>query len=343
MASQKKKNEVERSFAGMLIELILCAFCMLIGFLMLFVDSMKIEYFAYVIGGVLLAIGIYLILNFFVRHGYKEITNYDFSGGVLVTAIGIVVLINAKEFDVSFYIIIGIILLIISVMILQSVIQLKGMHGKAWWLDLIFALLILVYAILILTRIKTSFSENETIYYSLVIASGALGIFSIIITSIRSVYFKKEEEEKAEKKEKEAVDYSRPEISDTKKGYRQTDIEADYEEISEPDPIEKMKNQKKKFSFEMPKREHTDFINAKMSDSSTLNSLAPDNNEALNSDFANAEVSNLKVSQNVTSNSSENINDLNEKMSNTSENTDSVADDSDFDDDELSLLRKSDD
>lgn len=321
MAAQKNK-EVDRSFAGLLIELILCAFCMLIGFLMLFVDSMKIEYFAYVIGGVLLAVGIYLILNFFVRHGYKEITNYDFSGGVLVTAIGVVVLINAKAFDLSFYLVLGIMLLILSVMIMQSTIQLLGMHGRAWWLNLIFALAILVYAILLLTWIKTKFLENEDLYYSLVIASGAIGIFSVIITAIRSAYFKKEEAEKAEKRE-DHDDYSVPFVQGI--GNNINDTEAITEKpIDDEEPSE---------------------INE---DSSEINenSAFESSSEQTNDVFSNIqnESENLDLNtEDIKSNdiplSDSNSLDLEKESVNLSKEV-SDADDSGFDEDELNLLRE---
>lgn len=351
MAS-KKKDEVQKSFAGLLVELILCAFCMLIGFLMIFVDSMKIEYFAYVIGGVLLALGIYLILNFFVRQGYKEITNYDFSGGVLVTAIGVIVLINAKSFDLSFYLVLGVMLLVLSVMIMQGTIQLLGMHGKAWWLNLIFGLLILAYAILLLTLIKTKFLENETLYYSLTVASGALGIFSIIITAIRSAYFKKEEAEKSEKRA-DHEDYSvpeiqekniddRPEISD--KNLRNEDIEADFEEISVPN--EEIINDKKKSkkasifkkkentvqsSAEIPSEKlNTDVVN-NISNSDSESSVA----ENVVSYEVNAFDTNAAVSTN------ENDHELDAGSVSTVENASNIdADDSGFDEDELNLLRK---
>lgn len=328
MAS-KKKEEAQRSFAGLLIELIICAFCMLIGFLMLFMDSMKVEYFAYVIGGVLLALGIYLILNFFVRHGYKEITNYDFSGGVLVTAIGVVVLVNAKSFDVSFYIALGVILLVLAVMILQSTIQLMGMRGKAWWLNLIFALLILVYAILLLTKIKTDFSKNEMLYYSLVIASGGLGIFSIIITAIRSAYFRKEEAEKAEKQDDHA-DYSVPEIQNKASSYRQADIEADFEEIAEPKeiPEEKTKDNKKSNNNNLFRKKNTE------------SASAPDEVSAAETAVNNAQPDSTISGSDPLSKESQAEGFEAGAPAQDSSSSDIVPEDSGFDDDELALLRK---
>lgn len=343
MAS-KKKEEAQRSFAGLLIELIICAFCMLIGFLMLFVDSMKIEYFAYVIGGVLLALGIYLILNFFVRHGYKEITNYDFSGGVLVTAIGVVVLVNAKSFDVSFYIAIGVLLLVLAVMILQSTIQLMGMRGKAWWLNLIFALLILVYAILLLTKIKTGFSENETLYYSLVIASGGLGIFSIIITAIRSAYFKKEEAEK-ETKTDDHADYSVPEIQAKSSNYRQADIDADYEEIAEPKEIpeakaEEMPEKKAKKNKLFGRNNAATDHSANVDPSASASASADICSVEAASDHAQSD--STAAGSELPTNEPQATNAKTGAAAADSSSAGTISDDSGFDEDELALLHKND-
>jgi len=194
----KKEKIKESNFTGVVASLLLSVLFIVVGAAMLFLPDMKLIYFSFLVSGILLASGIALIVSFFVKKGFRDLTNYNFSTGTLVTIVGFCILVRAKDLTEFFYVLMGTLLLVFSVILLQYAIQMKGMAAKRWGIMLLLALIFMVLSVLILTDVKKLFSTNLTALYIVIFVAGILGILSVIFVALRSRGYKKEQDRKQE-------------------------------------------------------------------------------------------------------------------------------------------------
>lgn len=197
-AKNEKKEKADTNFFGMMAQIMISALFVLTGALMLFAPGMKSLYFIYVTSGVLLVAGAWLMFRFFLKKGYQRITDYNFSIGVLVFVFGVAVLIRAGEMTEFFTTLMGILIAMEAAILLQLAIQIIGLHGRAWPLPMISAVLVLVFSFLVLTGYKNIFRTNEQLFYIFLFIAGILGLLSLISAAGRSHSFKKEEEARRE-------------------------------------------------------------------------------------------------------------------------------------------------
>ena len=220
---KREKKQGEGNFFGMMTMVMLAILFIVTGALMLFAPDMKDIYFLYVTGGILLAAGAWLVFRFFLKKGYREITNYDFSAGILILALGIVIMARAADLTDFFTFLLSLLLLVEAAILLQTVVQIIGLSGKAWPLPLVTALFVLAIALLSLTGYKNIFTNDIRLFYGFLFASGILGLICLIAAAGRNHSFRKEEEAKERQKTE--------------------DIEADYV-ITEPAAPEQIEDKK---------------------------------------------------------------------------------------------------
>ena len=205
-AVYQEKKDRNSNFTGMMSIIMISVLFLLIGGMMMFVSSMHLAYFCYVTGGIFLTGGVWLILRYFIKSEYHQITNYDFSLGTLITIAGICILIRANDLTGYFYVILGALLLIQAVVLLQYAIQLKGMRGKSWSFTFILSLLFILFSVFILTDFKHIFTTNMKLLYILLLVAGVLGLLCLIMVAIRSYQFKKEMKMTQERNQEAVVD-----------------------------------------------------------------------------------------------------------------------------------------
>lgn len=195
---------------------------LLIGGLMLFVPSMQLLYFCYIVSAFFLVGGIALLIRYFVSKGYKVLSNYDFSGGVILLIFGCVGILRAQELAQSIYLAIGVMLLFDAVFFLQYSIQLKILHGKLWGATLVFAVAFLVVSILMLLDRHDFFVKNPTVLYGVLFAAGILGLLAMLFVylQIRSV---EQEAKKARERNLEEAEDVRVRWSDAGFAKQQAD------------------------------------------------------------------------------------------------------------------------
>ena len=176
----KEKNKFEFGIGGLLaVSVIYIVF----GLFMLLVPSAKEVYVIYIISIVLIAFGIYLIARYFLNAQYKEFGKYGFSGGVLAVIAGCCLLIRAGEVSGYFSLFIGACILVSAIIKLQNAVALGSMRHPYWMVFLVLALVFVAASVIIILNPKDLYREHlETVYYIL-IADGAVGVFSILYMS----------------------------------------------------------------------------------------------------------------------------------------------------------------
>ncbi|MBQ5430539.1 MAG: DUF308 domain-containing protein [Lachnospiraceae bacterium] len=204
----KKKAEGSRNFSAMMIIVMLSILFVLMGSLMTFLEGMKSIYFCYVTAGFFLLGGAWLSIRYFVKEEYRQITNYDFSFGVLMLLGGVLLCIRAKDILPAFFVLLGALLLVEAVFLLQFAIMMK-IRESAPGSILIFAFAAAVtsLSLLILLDPDQILEQASMIrwFYIGVMIAGILGLLSLLIVGVTSGRAAKEtslaEEEAIEEKE----------------------------------------------------------------------------------------------------------------------------------------------
>lgn len=172
----------------------------LLGLAMLFFPKFNEIYIIYIVCAVLIVAGILMIVRYFLSGSFKDLQAYGFSFGVLAIVGGFCILIRSQLVADYFGLFLGICIMLTAVIKLQNAVDLSSMSNRSWIIFLVLALLFLAAAVwIILDPIGMIREQMYYIYYVLV-ADGAVGIFSSVymIIAIR-IYDKWEASGKPER------------------------------------------------------------------------------------------------------------------------------------------------
>jgi uncharacterized membrane protein HdeD (DUF308 family) len=166
------------------LQILLALISILLGILLLFVPQISISVLCYFFCGGMIAVGIGMIVAFFVSDAYKLMHNYFFSIGVLIIILGCCGLIRNSELCDRFSFFIGVTALVLSVFILQNTIQMRVLNNSLWVADLILAIPSTIAAILVLVDLKPLLKWIPTFPHWALLVSSILSLISLLLTSI---------------------------------------------------------------------------------------------------------------------------------------------------------------
>lgn len=125
-----------------------------------FYDAYK-SYFDYMIGGLVILIGVISLIFYFAKRMIDGVYRSEFAIGILCIAFGLYVALNGGA-SFSFLVIIGALCAFDGVIKLQYTLDLARMRFKAWWLPLIFSILgIAVGVVILMGLFGELFGEGE--------------------------------------------------------------------------------------------------------------------------------------------------------------------------------------
>ena len=140
---EKKKNKKEKPYVmpqdqltqttgwlGTIFLVTVAALFILVGGVMLFVDGIKELYLIYMISALLIALGIGLIVKYFVTEAYRSMHDYGFSGGALIVILGGCSLARAGQLVAQIAAFVGLLVLAVAVVMLQQALQLQREENK---------------------------------------------------------------------------------------------------------------------------------------------------------------------------------------------------------------------
>ncbi len=140
-------NLLKKFFAS---SLLTSTILLLLGLLLIFQSEITIISISYIIGGILIALGILGIIKFIrsVNNEYKEELNIVY--GVVTIILGILVIKNPEAIASILPIIIGIGIIINSATKLQYAFELKAANNNLWKSTLIISLISTVFGVILL-------------------------------------------------------------------------------------------------------------------------------------------------------------------------------------------------
>lgn len=171
--------------------LIISAVYAVFGLIMLLVPNMKEVYILYLVSAGLIALGIFMIVKYFLNASYKDLGNYGFSGGVLSVAAGCCLLIRAGEVAVYFGVFLGICILLTGIVKLQNAVALNSMKHPYWLIFLAVALVFIALSVITVLNPMNLESGRLQYIYVILIADGGVGIFNTFYISRAVKYYQK--------------------------------------------------------------------------------------------------------------------------------------------------------
>ena len=156
----------------------------LVGCVMLFVDGMQDLYLIYLITAILIALGIGLIVKYFVTEAYRSMHDYGFSGGILVVILGGCSLARARQMVTQIGAFVGLLVLAVAVVMLQQAMQLHIMRKKAWIPVLVISLVTMLSSVLLLFDLRSVTGKVNGFAYWVLLVAGVLTLLCMLVSSI---------------------------------------------------------------------------------------------------------------------------------------------------------------
>ncbi len=143
-------------------------------------------YFDFIIGGIVMAIGIVNIVFYFAKKMEDGVFRSEFALGIVCLAVGIFVALNGGA-SFSFLIVIGVLCALDGIIKLQYTLDLARMHYKKWWIVLVFSILGIVVGIIILMGILNDVFDTSITYTGLIMCLNALFDAAVaVIVAVRN-------------------------------------------------------------------------------------------------------------------------------------------------------------
>lgn len=213
---EKKKNKKKKPYVmpqdqltrttgwlGTIFLATVAALFILVGGVMLFVDGIKELYLIYMISALLIALGIGLIVKYFVTEAYRSMHDYGFSGGALIVILGGCALARAGQLATQIAAFVGLLVLAVAVVMLQQAMQLHIMRKKVWTVVLTISLVTLLSSVLLLFDIRSVTGKVTGFEYWVLLISGVLTLLCMLISGIGVKIFLHQEHDELLRMQKE--------------------------------------------------------------------------------------------------------------------------------------------
>ena len=176
---------------------------------------LSLLHLCYLLCAAVIAVGIFLIVRYFMKEAYKNLQEYGFSVGVILCLVGGVALVRAETLQSSFLFALGALVLVASVFKFQNSLDLKALSDQRWYIWLIVAA---VFAVLGIIAVLNPFHDTEKLetFLSVVLIldgiATLIGTFYIFIRIRAFLNGTGNPKKKKEKGKKEEDDFSDEEI-----------------------------------------------------------------------------------------------------------------------------------
>ena len=187
-----EEKRINRNYAAMMAEIVLSVLCIIAGAILAIDQAFPVIGFVYVMSGFAIVGGVWLVLRFFMKEEYRAVSNFDFSTGVLMITVGVLLILQAKVVTGYFIYVLACVLIVLGVCILQFFLQCAFMRGPfSAFLNFVFAAAVIALGAAFLVVDYKTILENLQYCYLGVMAAGILGILSLLMTFVRSVRYER--------------------------------------------------------------------------------------------------------------------------------------------------------
>ena len=183
-------KRVNRNYAAMMAVIVLSVLLIITGALLAINPSFPVVGFIYVTSGFAIAGGCWLVLRFFMKEEYRSVSNYDFSLGILLITVGVLLIIMGDQLLSYFIYVIACLLILLGVITLQFFLQCAFMRGPfSAFLNFVIAVAMIALGVALFILDPKQVIANLRYIYLGVMCAGILGILSLLMTFVRSIRY----------------------------------------------------------------------------------------------------------------------------------------------------------
>ncbi|MCR4674412.1 MAG: DUF308 domain-containing protein [Lachnospiraceae bacterium] len=185
-----KKNEsntakLNSNFTGMMAVVMLSILFLVIGIVMYVYPQMELKNFTYVICGFFLVGGACEVARYFLKEEYRNVANYDFSAGILLLVLGVLLIVKEPSFTSRIYLLLGALVLGQGIVLVQYFIDMIALKSPLWGLMLVLAIAEVVLSVCILLDAGGWFTDGSFVLYGSLFISGIIGLISLFLVALR--------------------------------------------------------------------------------------------------------------------------------------------------------------
>lgn len=153
---------------------------LVLGIILIWKPEETVKVATYCLGIVFIVIGIYKVLNYFLRDGKNEIYNYDMAYGLIAIIIGMCTIIFSSTISSIFRIVIGIWIIYTSTIRMNLALKLKSIDTNVWIYSLLLAIMMFICGLYITLNSGT-----------IIVTIGIFMVVYSVIELIESIIFMK--------------------------------------------------------------------------------------------------------------------------------------------------------
>ena len=211
---EEKAAGKKNGFPGTAVVAIMSVMMMAIAAILLFVPQIQAIHICYMICAVIVILGIYMIVRYFMTDSYRNLNEYGFSLGTLLVVLGICGMIKAQNLAAVFIICIGIILLFSCIIKLQYAMDLKRISDPVWVVLVIVTIALTCCSIAVLLNPFSDASLYHQFTYYVLLVDSMLSLLVILYLMIRLKIYQKKEIKDQKKRAEEEEKAKQEEIAD---------------------------------------------------------------------------------------------------------------------------------
>jgi uncharacterized membrane protein HdeD (DUF308 family) len=175
---------------------------------MLFLDGAQELYLVYAVGAGVIALGIGLIVKYFVTESYRNMHDYSCSLGMLLVILGCVLLVRASQILPRLSVFVGFLVLAAALTMFQQAMQLHITGRKVWPVVMAISLLTLLASLLLLFDLGDIPEKVNNFPYMVLLFAGVVTLACMVISGIGVQIFlhqERGEEQRMQQEQREAL------------------------------------------------------------------------------------------------------------------------------------------
>jgi len=170
--------------------IVLSVLLIITGALLVINPAFPVVGFIYVTSGFAIVGGCWLVLRFFMKEEYRSVSNYDFSLGILLITVGVLLIIMGDQLLSYFIYVIACLLILLGVITLQFFLQCAFMRGPfSAFLNFVIAVAMIALGVALFILDPKQVIANLRYIYLGLMCAGILGILSLLMTFVRSIRY----------------------------------------------------------------------------------------------------------------------------------------------------------
>lgn len=167
-------------------------FLIVLGLVMFSVKTTMFGPFCKLLSLIIVIIGLYSMISYFIKDQYKNTGNYGFVTGASILALGAIAFINSGNLVAVFPLILGYIILVLGLLLIQHTIDMKLLQKGPWALSLVFAVILFVCGIFVIVNPDSFVDTNFYSFCIILIIAGGFTIVSTVCYMVSVMRFNKE-------------------------------------------------------------------------------------------------------------------------------------------------------